>query len=675
MSSPAPYRARVPYQPALDGVRSVAVVMVLLFHGGVSWMGGGYFGVSVFFTLSGFLITSLLYREFDSTRRIGPAAFYARRAKRLLPASVVCLSAVSVMAANSAWNGVDHLKRDLLSAVGQVANWVRLFAGESYIDVQSKTAGMRSPLDHYWSLAIEEQFYWIWPLAFWALARWARRRSWSMTRVVGACTLVSAVCAPVIAATWGSDAAYWATPARACEILLGALIAVALAERRLSAAAWMAPAGLVAVVVLAIVLPTASGPAYSGALPLLALASGTLLLGLQRPGPVTAMLSWRPFVALGRVSYGVYLYHLPVFVFVTEARAGIGGWALLGLRLGITLAVAVASYWLIERPVRQAAWSGVRTAFIAAGACVLVAVLGSAVPIASANYWTVSEAAGAQAAIPTGGSVAALLPTPAGSPGDGSVPVSSGVVVAPTDTSIVLPALNRPVRILLVGDSTAEATGSGLVAWATQHPSVAQVTVAASPGCGFIRGGTVATDNGTPFQAACNDVLDKQVPAQLRDLHPDVVVLMVYARDTSPREWDAGEGELTADDPRFVERMVGDFAALQTMILDTSTAQVMWVRPLHADPYWAHVVSAITEDATHAIIDDATRTVASLGNGRAQVIDLRAWAERDGVAFDHVARPDGVHFTTAAATDVSERWFGPQLVLAATRAATTTAGP
>ena len=99
----APYRARIAYQPALDGVRAIAVTMVLLFHGGVSWMNGGYFGVSVFFTLSGFLITSLLCSEFSSTQRVAPGAFYVRRAKRLLPASVVCLSVVSVMASANAW--------------------------------------------------------------------------------------------------------------------------------------------------------------------------------------------------------------------------------------------------------------------------------------------------------------------------------------------------------------------------------------------------------------------------------------------------------------------------------------------------------------------------------------------------------------------------------------------
>ncbi|HEY4332893.1 MAG TPA: acyltransferase, partial [Ilumatobacteraceae bacterium] len=253
---------RLEYQPALDGLRAIAVIMVLLFHGGVSWMRGGYFGVSVFFTLSGFLITSLLWRELDATERIAPRTFYFRRAKRLLPASMLCLAAVCALAAGNVWNGANHVRRDVLGSLFQVANWVRLFAGESYTDLQSKSAGLKSPLDHYWSLSIEEQFYWLWPVALWGLSRVARRRGWRLSSVVAVVTAFFCVCAPVIAIIWGRDAAYWATPARAGEILLGALLAVLLAEGRIRPRAWLAPMSLVAVVALGVLLPAASGPAY-----------------------------------------------------------------------------------------------------------------------------------------------------------------------------------------------------------------------------------------------------------------------------------------------------------------------------------------------------------------------------------------------------------------------------
>ena len=682
MSSTQSDRVRIPYQPALDGVRAVAVVMVLLFHGGVSWMGGGYFGVSVFFTLSGYLITSLLFNEFASTQKVSPSSFYVRRAKRLLPASVVCLSAVAILAVNDAWTTAEHLKRDLLGSLAQVANWVRLFAGESYIDVQSKTAGLRSPLDHYWSLAIEEQFYWLWPVAFWALARWARSRGWSMTRVIGGCTLVAAACAPTIASVWGSDAAYWATPARASEILLGALIAVALAEQRIRPARWMAPAGLVAVVAFGVLLPIASGPAYSGAFPLLALASAVLLVGLQRTGPVTTVMGWRPFVALGRISYGVYLYHLPIFIYLTADRTGLDGWALLVARLGLTLGSSVVSYYAIERPIRRATWAGARTAAVAFAGSTVVVVLALIVPTTAATYWMASADAGSQAAIPIDQPPEALAalttPTPLTvansepvttsiSPSTTVVPSTSGADTTGFSVPMVIPVLNRPVRILVVGDSTAEATSNGLIAWASANPSLARVSVAASPGCGFLRGGVVASDNGVAFQPACDDVLDKQLPRALRRQRPDVVMMMVTARDISPRTWNGAEGELTTADPLFVSRLDHDFSAIQRLITSSSSAQVVWIRPPHVDPYWAHVVAAVTDDQAHAVIDAAMIRVVAEDTDRAELLDFRGWAEKDGISFLHSARPDGLHFTPKAATDISARWLGPQLLLAATR--------
>ena len=148
-------------------------------------MSGGYLGVSVFFTLSGFLITSLLLAEHAGHRLGRRPAFYTRRARRLLPASLVCLAAVCVLAAAGAFDGITKLRRDVLGALFQVFNWVKLASGESYADLTAAQAGLRRPLDHYWSLAIEEQFYWVWPLAFLGILWWCRRRGWTRCRPSG----------------------------------------------------------------------------------------------------------------------------------------------------------------------------------------------------------------------------------------------------------------------------------------------------------------------------------------------------------------------------------------------------------------------------------------------------------------------------------------------------------
>ncbi|MCU1395644.1 MAG: putative acyltransferase [Ilumatobacteraceae bacterium] len=712
--------SRLEHQPALDGLRALAVLMVLMFHGGVSWMRGGYFGVSVFFTLSGFLITSLLVREFDSTQRIAPARFYARRAKRLLPASTLCLAIVAILAGHDVWRGADHIRRDALGALFQVANWVQLAGGGSYTDLQSKSAGLVSPLDHYWSLAVEEQFYWLWPLCFWGLARLARRRGWSLTRLMLGVVLAFAVAAPVIALVWGRDAAYWATPARAAEILIGALLAVAIRDGRApEPRAWMAPVFVAVIVALAVVLPAAGGPAYHGAFPLLAVASAGLLLGLQRPGPVVTALSWRPMVGLGAISYGVYLYHFPIFVLISAQRVGRGGWQLLALRLSATLGIAVVSYFAIERPIRRSTWDGARTLMYATCAVGLLVIGIAFVPTRTATYWTASASAVAAAEIPTDGSVAPLATPPTTAPATtvppSIVPATATTTAAAAETTptpattsaatpltttpatiaagssvtnssvtnssvldpseiIVppLPALSRPVRIVVVGDSTAQAVGTGLVQWAVANPTVAQVDVLAEPGCGFVREGTVLPDPGMAeavgtFATDCARQLDVDLPHALETLHPDVVMLMTTINDVLPRQFAAGGTYLAPTDHEFLTHAIPDYLAIEEMILDTSTAHVAWVRPPTIDPYWVDHTMPARDPGAHWVIDHVMTTVAAVHPARAAVIDLRAWMEQVGAETDLSYRPDGIHETTATALDLASRFMGPELIAEATR--------
>jgi peptidoglycan/LPS O-acetylase OafA/YrhL len=157
--APAPARtSRLNHLPALDGIRGVAVAAVLLFHAGFSWAKGGYLGVSIFFTLSGFLITSLLVREWGSDHRIDLRAFWARRFRRLMPAALVTLAGVCVLAwALGSHEQLHTLRLDVWAAVAYVANWRFLYAGRSYADLFAAP----SPVQHFWSLAVEEQFYFL----------------------------------------------------------------------------------------------------------------------------------------------------------------------------------------------------------------------------------------------------------------------------------------------------------------------------------------------------------------------------------------------------------------------------------------------------------------------------------------------------------------------------------
>ena len=160
------------HQPALDGLRAVAVTMVLAFHLGTPSFDGGYLGVSLFFTLSGFLLTHLLVAEIERTGHIAVGSYLARRARRLLPAGLLGLLLVIVLGASGAFAPETDVRRGVWAALLQVYNWFDLASGNSYAELFVAP----SPIAHYWSLAIEEQFYWVWPMALLLLVRWRRRR-------------------------------------------------------------------------------------------------------------------------------------------------------------------------------------------------------------------------------------------------------------------------------------------------------------------------------------------------------------------------------------------------------------------------------------------------------------------------------------------------------------------
>ena len=355
----APQNRAFGYQPALDGVRAIAVAMVLVFHAGYRWMSGGYVGVSMFFTLSGFLITSLALVEHDRSGRLDAGAFYARRVRRLLPASLVCLLGVMVAAWAGQFHGVTNLRRDLWGALAQVYNWVALAGRGSYAQQMARAAGQRAPLDHYWSLAIEEQFYWVWPLVLIVVLRWsAPRRVAAVAGLTAACT-VAAVVIAVAAGTRRGVLRHAGAAARRSSSAPCSPLRVHAAPRwrvRVSSvlAGVVAAAALAVIVTVAVVWPADGGPATAGWMPAFAVASVVLIGALQvRVTGAAACCRSGPLVALGRISYGVYLFHWPIYTLVDERRVPVGRTALFVLRVALTLAAAIVSYHLLERPLRR----------------------------------------------------------------------------------------------------------------------------------------------------------------------------------------------------------------------------------------------------------------------------------------------------------------------------------
>jgi peptidoglycan/LPS O-acetylase OafA/YrhL len=358
------------YMPALDGLRAVAVGGVIAFHAG--HLRGGFLGVDLFFVLSGFLITSLLVKEWAERGRVDLVSFWTRRARRLLPAVLFMLSAVSAYAA---WLAepveIERIREDAIATLLYFANWRAVFAAHSYWDL----FGAPSPLHHTWSLAIEEQFYLAWPLLVAALLKKGGPRAVGVASAVLAAASVMAMA--LCFSPEDSSRAYYGTDTRAAALCLGAVLAVMPSQRRhprspRARRMLELGAGLVALA-LAAFWALADGHAaflYRGGLLASQVAVVVLLAAASHPEPgwLARALSVAPLRYLGQLSYGLYLWHWPVIVAVSESRLGVGGAPLLGLRLAATLALAAASYHAIELPIRRSALRGWRMALIAPAA-------------------------------------------------------------------------------------------------------------------------------------------------------------------------------------------------------------------------------------------------------------------------------------------------------------------
>ncbi|MEY2421972.1 MAG: hypothetical protein QOI95_2039 [Acidimicrobiaceae bacterium] len=345
----------------LDGVRGVAVLAVLLFHTDVTWASGGYLGVDVFFVLSGFLITSLLLAELDRTDRIDLRRFWARRATRLLPALLTLIVlGVALGSFIAPLESARDLRDDALATFAQVVNW-------RFIDTigHSLVGLVRSPFQHCWSLAIEMQFYLLWPplLMLVAYRRGRNQRRRNVGLLAGGLALASAVAmAAFVGPDWHTQRSYYGTDTRAQALLVGAVLAAIIGHRLhgdhpplspaakvgISAAGSAAAVGLLLAFVVA---PTSGHTMFEGWYLVVAVAATVMLaqVVLAPASVVPTLLAARPVVALGRVSYSLYLWHWPLLLVITEARTGLSGVSLFSARIAASLTAACISYVAVER--------------------------------------------------------------------------------------------------------------------------------------------------------------------------------------------------------------------------------------------------------------------------------------------------------------------------------------
>ena len=436
-------------RPFLDGIRAVAVVAVLLFHAGVPHVAGGLLGVDVFFVLSGFLITSLLCAEHGRHGAVRLRRFWARRARRLLPGLVVLLLGVAVYArVFSATLDLGRIRADAVATLLYVANWHFIAASEGYF-----AQGLSpSPLLHTWSLAVEEQYYLVWPLVAVVVLRLGGRRALAVVAALGA--LASAgVMAGLAEAGASVDRLYYGTDTRAQALLLGSVLGAVASSETLAVVRgrWAAStvgrrggvvAGLAGAAFLVwafAVLGGQDGFLYRGGFLLVAAATGSVIVAVTS-WPACGLaraLSWRPLTAVGRVSYGLYLYHWPIFLAFDHDHTGLSGVTLLAVRLALTAVAATVSWRLIEEPIRRRRFLLSWRAGVAAAVAVVATV--GVVEVVTA---------------PVSGAVTAVHRGPQGRR---AMPVSEvrALTAAHAFTS-------HPVRFVLLGDSVALTMRFGL---------------------------------------------------------------------------------------------------------------------------------------------------------------------------------------------------------------------
>lgn len=554
---------RLRHISGLDGVRAIAVLAVIGFHSGISWLSGGYYGVDAFFVLSGYLITSLLVREWSETGSIGLLRFWGRRARRLLPALYLLITVVGIVAA--LWPGVLGSPDLLGSAIATLfysANWYFISAHANYF---AATAAP-SPLLHTWSLAIEEQFYLVWPVVvlgvLGVLGSRRRRRGGALQegalvrtdalvrgskfaqgslggpwrhsyRSVGRQSLERGQTIPLEIAIEGSsdtltilrevpssektgfgrlerlfvvsvlgalgsavlmailtpsgantDLAYYGTDTRAQGLLIGAALAVFFIRwgtecsfRTKKTVAWLGTFGLIATILIWKFIPETSVIAFHGGFLLAGLATACIVAAavVAPSGLSTRILSLWPLRAIGRISYGVYLWYWPVLLVMTSSRVHLSEYPLFVLQVLTTLSLATISYTVLERPILRGFmknWKALIATPLAAGvaaASVALAVLVPGVAIASPSPFTGTGTSNSSGATPSSLSASSSIRGAA-----------NGYPLSHSSASTSL-ATRQPVKVLLVGDSLAGSLGVGLGLDSPKYGI--QLVNEGSPGC------------------------------------------------------------------------------------------------------------------------------------------------------------------------------------------------
>jgi len=681
------------YRPGLDGLRAISVVAVIVYHAGVvfadgdSWLPGGFFGVEVFFVVSGYLITSLLLEEQGASGGVSLRNFWMRRARRLFPALAAMLVAVASWAAF--WGSAEQtsqLRRDLPWSILYAGNWGQILGDVPYY------SGDPPLLRHVWSLAVEEQWYLVWPLAFVALMGLSRARRARIVAGLGVAAMVltawlsfgGAQLRSPIGLIDGVDRVnfmYLSTPTRASGLLLGAAAAFvwrpwrrrqevsAESARRLDVVAAL---GIVVLVAAFAFAHLPESYVYRWLLPLVTVASLALTAIVVVPAStrIGRVMSWRPLVEIGRRSYGLYLWHWPVFVIAGGTGSADASAARVTIAVVATVIVSELCYRFVETPVRKGAlgrwWRDAdRQRLLALGACAfLVVALGAFYR----NVQTFDAAQGGRetqfslpAATPSAltGDIATTVETPSteDAPSTGAPPTDATSPV----TNVAAPP-ELPIDLGIVGDSQAHALAVNL-------PSGIESTFAVNDGsldgCSIYESGNVVSsrDFRNDFGMCANW---RQAWAEAAAGN-DVVLVVLGAWDVFDLEIDGQTLTFASPewDAAFTSRLQSGIDAIDESGTTAALLEVPCMRPIDIDGAGVPAVPERGDDARVAHVNDLMRQLAAEQPDRAGFVGgPTQWCNGSSEATDTAYRWDGVHVYVPGANLIFETIAPSLLALA-----------
>jgi peptidoglycan/LPS O-acetylase OafA/YrhL/lysophospholipase L1-like esterase len=583
MSTESVYGLSMGYRPELDGLRALSVLAVIAYHADLAWIPGGFLGVEVFFVVSGFLITTLMLEERAQTGSVSLRSFWLRRARRLMPALFVMLVALAFAVATFATVHAPDFRRDVVPSLLYVSNWWQIFFVETPYFAPTDLPVLR----HLWSLAVEEQWYLVWPLAFLAFRRRSARMSGMVLAIASLGIMVGTALLWLPDSEQRTNFLYLSTPTRASGLLLGAALAFvwkpwtsAQDVRRLRSIAADA-AAIVAIGVIAYAMATQhvdDRSLYMWWLPATTLGSTVVIAVIVRPSiSLVARVMRNPVLAaIGRRSYGLYLWHWPIFV-IAEARQSV---TRLAVALTLTVVINELSYLLIETPARNGVigtwwsrrqeWSVMRAiGTTLAGAAMITAVFVVGVRVAAVEARDLSiDTSGEEVVFDLEAAIATT-----------TVPPSVSTTVRPTPTT--LPKLPR--RVVIVGDSQAHSL-------AVNKPSGIEETFLVSngalDGCGVYERGVGIGGNTGKFRRDFGNCagFDKKWAASATKAKADVALVVLGAWEVLDLRVGNVQYKVGTDaaDDLFTAQLAKGVRAVRSTGASVALLEVPCMRPLES---------------------------------------------------------------------------------------------